>query len=52
MDTGETYPKIPGKFQNRIKTTKTHREREREREKERERRTNPKNSKEDGDGRP
>ena len=33
MEIGETYPKIIGKFQNQIKTTKTHREKEREREK-------------------
>ena len=33
METGETYPEITEKFQNRIKTTKTHREKEREREK-------------------
>ena len=29
----ETYPEITGKFQNRLKTTKAHREKEREREK-------------------
>ena len=33
MEIGETYPEIIGKFQNQIKTTKTHREKEREREK-------------------
>ena len=33
MEIGETYTEITGKFQNRIKTTKTHREKEREREK-------------------
>ena len=33
-ETGETYPEIIEKFQNRIKTTKTHTEKERERERE------------------